>query len=1090
MKSPNKQLAVMANPPKIIVDLTRRIAPIVSIGYRYRSIVVLVITCLVAFGVYSLHEMNKNEFPPFTVREGLVVAAYPGATTEQLEQEVMKPLEDYVFSFKEVDKAKTHADARGGMVYVYVELDDKVTDTETFWNKFKIGVDQAKQKLPSGVLAVVTMSDFGDASALLITMSSRDKTYRELHDFMEELRDRLRPIESIGKMTVTGEQTEQISIYLDPQRLSHYGIGEKEIALALATQGFNTTGGELRTPRYDAPIVVERPLGSVADVSRQVVMATPGGDVVRLADVADVKREYPTPSSFVTNNGLRSIVLSIEVKSGHNVVTMGQAVEKQIAEFEGGLPDDVEIFRITNQPLDVNSSVTYFLTELLIAIIAVVIAIMLLLPLRVALIAAATIPISIFVSLSLFYMFGIEINTVTLAVLIVSLGMIVDNSVVIIDNYEELLSDGVEPKLASLSSATEFFKAIVAATLAISVTFFPFLITMTGMFRDFLTDFPWAISIILFVSLIVAELLVPFLQVKFIRKAPKADAAKVWRKHFTILGFLQAGYNHLIDFCFRFPKSVLAVGLVTIGLGFWLLLSRPLKLMPVAERNQFAVEIRMPTGTPLARTSAVADSLAGILRADKRVVSVAIFHGASSPRFQTTYAPQVGGSDYAQFIVNTESNQATIDVLNEYTPRYSTFFPDARVRFKQLSYSQATNPIEIRLSGPDYAVLQRLADSVATVMKATPGIALTRLSTGEPQVVAAVEPDFVNLSRLGLNATTLEASLAMRYTSGLPVASVWDGDYSIPVVLKAPTANSGTIAGLRDQRLSPLPTVSVPLDQVARVVPAFHPGTLSHRAGVRTVTVEAEVDRGEYAMPLTSELRRTFDTMPLPPSYKLDYGGEWEDTMDILPHLLTALAMASAIIFFILLFYYKKVRIALLLVICLITTIPGAAIGLLIQNSVLSLTCTLGLISLMGIMVRNIIILLDYAKELRAKEGMSVGDATLASCKRRMRPIFLTSSAASMGVIPMMLSDSALWQPMGAVIFWGTLITMVYILTFIPIAYWKTAPKDGYVEPDSFVPPPPTPGLGPVMVPAATGSATPAGSTSTTNTTSSSTPKA
>ena len=311
-------------------------------------------------------------------------------------------------------------------------------------------------------------------------MQSKDKTYRELGEYMDRLKDRLRTIESVSSLSVTGKQKEEIAVYLDPERLKHYALSEASIGVNLMSQGFKTTGGSLKDGHYTKPIIVERPANSVADIADMIVLSTPGGSIVRLGDIADIRREYPDPDSYITNNGEKCILLSLQMKEGYNIVEMGRQVDKQIEAFQKEIPQSVTLFKITDQPVVVNNSVNYFLVELLIAIIAVVVVIMILLPLNVALIAASTIPIAIFISLGLFYAFGIELNTVTLACLIVTLGMIVDNSVVIIDNYVELISDGVDHYTATLRSGTEFFKAIFSATLAISVTFFPFLVTIKG----------------------------------------------------------------------------------------------------------------------------------------------------------------------------------------------------------------------------------------------------------------------------------------------------------------------------------------------------------------------------------------------------------------------------------------------------------------------------------------------------------------------------------------------------------------------------------------------------------------------------------
>lgn len=1017
---------------------------IVGFGLRYHKLVILIVTALVCFGIYSLDKMNKNEFPNFTVREGLVVAVCPGATSEQMSDEVLRNLEDYIFSYKEVNKKKTHSRCTDGMVIVFVELDAKISDTDTFWNKFQTNLGKAKANMPKSVLAVEAITDFGDTSALLISLSSKDKTYRELGNMIDDLRDRLRTIESVGTMNVVGKQKEQIAVYVDNDKLTHYGIKASSLSMTLFSQGFNTTGGELKGEWYNTPIYVDRSVNSLEDVTDMVVMSLPDGGIVRLRDIARVVKEYPEPLSFITNNGEKTLLLSVEMKEGNNVVELGRQVQALLDEFEKTLPEGVKLFKITDQPTVVNNSVTDFLQELLIAIVAVVIVIMLLLPMRVALIAAATIPITIFISLGIFYSIGFELNTVTLACLIVSLGMVVDNSVVIIDNYVELISEGMDHATAAYRSAVEFLKAIFSATCAISITFFPFLITLTGMSRDFLNDFPWAITIILFISLCIAETLVPWLQQRFIKKPIyklEQEAVASGKKKFSFFTLLQSGYNRLADLCFAWPKTTIASGLVVIALGSWLFMRCPLQLLPVAERNQFAVEIYLTTGSSIDKTNLVADSLERILLSDDRVVSVASFHGCSSPRFQTTYAPQVGGPDYAQFIVNTVSENATVEVLNEYTAKYESYFPEAICRFKQLSYSNADYPIEVRITGEDFSCLQNVADTALMRIREIPGIRLARANTGLPLVGAMVEPDHTKASRLGISNLMLEGTLASRYSDGLPLATIWEGDYGIDVMLKTDKSKRSEYDDLVNEQIPVFGVANAPVSQFADVRPVWNYGLIGHYNGKPTITIIAEHERGLNTIEMTDRIMKEFDSIPLPDDVEVVYGGEYENTFDMLPEILTALTIAIVIIFFIILLHYKQINVSVILLVSLLLCVPGAAIGLAAMGQPISLTCTLGLISLMGILVRNAIIMIDYAEQLQGEDGYDNRKASIESAKRRMRPIFLTSAAATMGVLPMVLSGSALWKPMGCVIFFGTPLTMVFTLTVIPVALWKFCGK-------------------------------------------------
>ena len=1006
---------------------------------HYRQIVILVVTCLVAFGVYSLPEMRKNEFPDFTVRQGVVVAVAPGNTAQEMVEQVTKPLEEYIFTYKEVKKEKTFSKSRDGIVYIQVELNDDLTNKDEFWSKFKHGVSQFKAQLPGNVLALVVQDDFGDTSALLITMESEDKTYRELDDYMDLLQGRLRRINSVGRMTVSGMQNEQISVYLDHDRLSKYGLNEQTLALSLMQKGFITGGGRVKNGTMVEPIYVSRSLNTVRDVQEQIVYTDPQGNTVRLKDVARVVREYPDPDSYITNNGRKCLLLSVEMKKGQNIVAMGDEINKVLDEFQQELPADVSIFRITDQPKVVGDSVSNFLHELIIAIVAVVIVVMLLLPLRVALVAASTIPITIFISLGLFYAFGIELNTVTLAALIVTLGMIVDNSIVIIDSYLEKLGEGMSRWHASIYSTMHFLKSIFSATLAISITFFPFLFTLTGMLNEFVLSFPWAVSIVLGVSLLVATLLVPFMQFWFIRKPMGVKVNKDGKKPFNFLDLLQKHYNWLFGKCFAHPKITVAVGVVSIVVGAVMLAGLPQRILPVADRNQFAVEIYLPTGTDVDVTAQVADSMEHILSQDPRVVSIASFKGCASPRFQTAYAPQIPGTNYAQFIVNTTGVKDTEALLAEYTPKYTEYFPGARVRFKQLSYSEAVYPIEVRLSGEDLEAIKHDAQAVLEELKRMPGLILVQTDFNEPLPAIAVNLKEDEATRLGVTNLGLESTLAMRYGDGLAIANVWEGDYGIPVKLKSEKADRALPVEVKDE-LIPVAAglADVPLRQVADVVPTWKEGQVVRRNGIYTATVQADLAVGENALKMTARVQEMMKGVELSEGVTVSYGGEMEKTGEMMPQIMGGLMLAVAIIFFILLTHFRKISIALLIFGSMTFCVFGTAFGVWIQGVDFSITAILGVVSLMGIIVRNGIIMIDYAEELRATEHMTASEAIYHSALRRMRPIFLTSAAASMGVIPMILGKSSLWMPMGTVICYGTLITMLFILTVLPCLYLLT----------------------------------------------------
>ena len=1009
---------------------------IVGWAMKYNKIILLIVIVLSLFGIYALNVMPKQEFPVFTIRQGVVVGVYPGATSAEVEEQLAKPLENFLFTYKEVKKSKTYSHSKDGIVYVYVELNDDVNNKDEVWSKIKHGLMFFKMQLPSGVLALIANDDFGDTSALLITLESETKTYRQLETYIENLEDRLRTIESVSNLRRYGEQNEQISIYVEKEKLAAYGINILNLYQTLITKGFITTAGKIDNRDMDVPIHIERPYQSEKDLEEQIIYSDAQGNHIRLKNIAKVVREYPKPNSYTTNNGKKCLVLSTEMREGYNVIQYGKDVEKVLEQFQNDIPSDIHIYRVADQPQVVAHSITTFLKELMIAIVAVILVTMILLPLRVAGVAASSIPISIFISLGLMLAFGMELNTVTLAALIVVLGMIVDNSIVVVDSYLEKLDHGIPRWQASIESAKEYAKAIISATLAISLTFFPFLVMLTGQFLDFVKLFPWTVLITLGVSLAVAVLFIPFLQYFFIRNGLHQPGKK---QKETFLDKLQNGYNWLLEKVFQYPKISLTIGIISIISGIYMFANVPQKLMPIAERNQFAVEIYLPNGSSLEQTEVIAQDLEKVLRKEKTVVSVTSFIGTGSPRFQTAYAPKVGGPNFAQFIVNTTSNEDTELLLDKYSTQYAYHYPNAFVKFKQLEYESVDADIDVRISGENIADLKKVADTLMTKLKKLDEPIRIYTNYEEPLPGIKITLDPVESNRLGVNEGTLALGLASRF-GGTPITNIWENDYSLPVVLKSKWENKDPVAeDVSNEYVAGLLSPSVPLRQIADVSANWTEGQINRRNGVRTLSVFVDLKRGERSglvQPKVEEIVNAVTAKSLPKGVSISYGGVKESDGETMPKLIKALSISIVIIFFILVFHFKKISLATLVLVSTSLSIFGAAIGLKVMNVDFSITAVLGIVSLIGIIVRNGIIMYDYTEELRHKHGKTVFEASLEAGKRRMRPIFLTSAAASMGVIPMIISKSPLWCPMGTVISFGTIFSMIFILTLLPLAYW------------------------------------------------------
>ena len=656
-----------------------------------------------------------------------------------------------------------------------------VNNKDEVWSKIKHGLNAFKPQLPSGVLAIVVNDDFGNTSALLVAIESDQRSYRELKQYSDDLSDRLRRIPSVANVKMFGEQKEQISLYIDRQRLQAYGIGQQMLFSRLQAQGITTTSGSISDDDQQIPIHIEAMENSEEEIANQIIYSDAAtGKVVRVRDIARVVREYEPLSSRIEQNGHPCLLLSMEMTPGNNVIQYGKEVDNVLDEFRANeLPDDVNVTRIADKPKVVSLSITSFLRDLLISMAIIILVMMVLFPLRSAIVAAITIPLSTFVSVAIMYMVGIELNIVTLAALIVVLGMIVDNSIVVIDGYLEYVGKGYEPKMAAIESAKQYFMPMMLATICICAIFYPFLLTMKGMFHDALEDFPITITINLMVSLILAVTVIPFLEVHIIKPG------KVSTDGNAITHWVQNIYNKVLDWTFLHPWLTIGGGIGIILLSTLILPTLKVRLFPYADRDQFAVEIFLPDGKGLAETELIADSVQHALEKDERITGITGFIGCSSPRFMDAYAPQIAGNNYAQFIVNTKSDKATLDLLAEYQPQLSEAFPNAYVKFKRLDYLEVSE-LEYRFYGDNLDSLHVAAERLMERMRKMPELEWVHTDNLQPYPIINVELDPVTSAQLGITRTTAQLALSAT-SSDLRVGQIWEGNYELPVIVKDDT---------------------------------------------------------------------------------------------------------------------------------------------------------------------------------------------------------------------------------------------------------------------------------------------------------------
>ena len=1021
---------------------------------EHYSISLLIIGILFVMGIYGMYVMPKDEFPAFTIRQGVVIAAYPGATSEEIEEQVAKPLERYLFTYGEVNRQKTTTTSQNGMCIVMVRLNDDVNNKDEVWSKIKHGLNLFKSSLPSGVLALIANDDFGNTSALLIAIESPERSYRELQTYTDQLSDRLRRIPSVANVRTYGEQKEQISLYVDRQRLQAYGIGQQMLFSRLQAQGITTMSGSISDDDQQIPIHIEATENSEEAIANQIIFSDPvSGKVARVRDVARVVREYDSADSYIEQDGHPCVLLSLEMTAGNNIVQYGEEVDKVLDEFRSDvLPDDVTITRIADQPKVVGKSVSDFLRDLLISMAIIIVVMMVLFPLRSAIVAAITIPLSTFISVAIMYMMGIELNIVTLAALIVVLGMVVDNAIVVIDGYLEYLGKGYAPKDAAITSAKQYFMPMMLATLCICVIFYPLLLTMKGAFHDSLEDFPVTITINLMVSLFLAVTVIPFLEVLIIKPGKVSTEGNVITK------WVQNTYNKVLDVTFRHPWATIIGGIALIALSTLIVPTLKIRMFPYADRDQFAVEIFMPEGKGIADTRVIADSLRSVLQQDEDVKCITSFVGCSSPRFMVCYAPQMAGRNYAQFIVNTTSQDATLKLLAKYQPEWSEAFPDAYVRFKRLDYLEVPE-LEYRFYGENLDSLHVAAERLMEHMRQMPELEWVHTDFLQPYPIINVELDPVASAQLGITRTTAALALGAT-TNDLRVGQIWEGDYELPIVVKddadmtfSDIENLGVATPMAMLSAGAGGTNStVPLRSIASVKPKWSESRIMHRGGERCITVTAQFANGVYAAPVESRVAEIMQNeIAVPQGVRAEVGGEIEYDAEALPQIFGGVAIAQVIIFFFLLFNFKKYGISLVCIAAIGLMIPGSLIGLGLMGRTLGLTSIMGVITLMGMIMRNEILIFEHANDLiknyvtehgnwtvdRKAYNEAARQAAYDAGKRRMVPIFLTTATTAVGVVPMIIAQSSFWMPVGVTIFAGGIGSLILVVTMLPVIYWK-----------------------------------------------------
>jgi multidrug efflux pump subunit AcrB/outer membrane protein TolC len=1001
---------------------------------RFPQVTIALTIMLVICGAYALLRMPRREDPKIHVRTGIVAAYYPGASAAEVENQVTYKVEQKLFKIEGVRRAKTYSTSMNGVMFVNVEVEDGIKDTEKFWSKLRLDMAELRAtELPDGVQGPVVDYDFGDTVAVLMAIHSDRYGYRELKDYAERIEAAIRRIRAVSKVKRIDEQKEEIEVIGDLDRISQYGVMPEQVIRALQGQNQVHYAGAVPTERGKPPIQATGAFQTEDQIRRVMIDVTRTGQPVYIGDMADVQRVYKDPTQYARSRGERAILISVEMQEGNNIVDFGKDLHAAVDALRPLLPPDLKIDLVADQPTVVAQRVKDFIREFGTAIASVILVTILLLPFRVALVSAVAIPVTISATFGLLNAFGIELHQVSIAALIVVLGMVVDDAIVIADNYIELLDHGVDREEAAARSASELAIPVLTATLTIICSFLPFL-TLSGTTGEFIRALPLTVAIALSTSFIVAMLLTPLLCKVFIKKGLHSAEGAGRKKRSSPLEMMQWIYNRVIVVAMKMKPVALAMGVLAVVVGAWVLQRVPQRFFPFAERDQFVIDVWLPEGWRVEATDAAMRRIEAVLQQEKKVVNYTSMIGSSAPRFYYNVNPQLPDKNYAQLLVSTDSPETTPHLVEALRPKLAQAAPEARVFLRELQQGPIQEAaIEIRLTGEDDKVLQYWGDKVADVLLHTPGSLDVHSDWREPAYRVKVNVRQEVANRLGFTNTNIGQVLAGGF-EGAPITTYWEGDRDVTVALRLEPARRQNFQDVANTYvISPVTGVRVPLDSIASVSAVWDPGRIVRRNGVRTLTVRSWSE-GILPSQVLNRIKPVADKLPLPPGYRLWYGGEYENQNDTFPEMVNALMISCIGIYLILMFQFRSVIEPFVIMAAIPLGLLGASLGFVITKNPFGFTGFLGIVSLGGVVVRNSIILVDYIRE-RMKEGVEVEEAAIEAGERRLRPIFLTTMAAAVGVTPMILSGSTMWSPLGSAIAFGLVGSMFFTLVVIPVLY-------------------------------------------------------
>jgi multidrug efflux pump len=1004
---------------------------------EHKQLVYYFVIMIFVMGIFSYQQLGRMEDPDFTIRQMVVSVAWPGASAQQIEEQVTDKIEKKLQDTPGMDFLKSYS--RPGQSVIYVQLKETVSakDVRPTWLEVRNMVNDIKKTLPQGVVGPYFNDRFDDVFGTIYALTSDGFTYEEMRDRAEKIRRILLGIKSVRKVELIGVQPEKIYIEMESSKLAQLGIDPTIIVNTVSMQNSITPSGMIETASDNVYLRVTGMFEDVEDIRNLPIRAN--GRTFRLGDIAKIQRSNVDPAEpKMFYNGQPAIGIAVSMDKGGNILTLGQALDKTVDRIKKDLPLGLEISQVSNQPKVVEESIGEFLKSLKEAVIIVLIVSFLSLGVRSGLVVALCIPLviaGIFVSMKIT---GIDLHKVSLGALIIALGLLVDDAIIAVEMMAVKLEQGWDRFQAACYAYKATAFPMLTGTLITCAGFIPVGFAK-GDAADFTSSIFTVLNIALLISWFVSVLVAPLLGYTLIKVKPAVE-----HDHQVYNSKFYRFFRQMLTWCLCHRKLVLSLTMVCFIGSIFLLKFVKQEFFPPSMRPELIVEMTLPDGSSIQATQQEAQKLAEYLNGDPNIENYSFYVGQGAPRFVLTTDPKLPADNYAQFVIVAKNVKMRMEVNKKIEKLFVEDFENVRGHVKLIQTGPPSPyPVMLRVSGYEHEKVREIAKHVSDVIAGNPNIANINFDWNEKNKVMHLAVDQDKARMLGINSQSLAFDLQTQI-SGTSIAQFKEKDKTVDVVFRMDSQNRKDLGHIKDLPIHIGNGQFVPLDQIAKISYEAEDGLIWRRNLKPTITVQADVVSGITGNDATKQVYENLKELRqnLPPGYRIELGGSLEKSKTSIGFLLQPVPAMIVISITLLMIQLQRISLMFLTVLTAPLGIIGVSISMVLTQRPMGFVAQLGILALGGMIIRNSVILIDQIEQ-HIKVGESPWDAIINSAIIRFRPIMLTAAAAILGMVP--LISSTFWGPMAVAIAGGLFGATVLTLLVLPTMYaawFKVKPTD------------------------------------------------